>query len=41
MKIIKRDNTTVDFDIQKIYRAISCAFIDAEDIMLQTALCCK
>ncbi len=28
MKIIKRDNTTVDFDIQKIYRAIDGAFVD-------------
>ena len=28
MKVIKRDNTTVEFDIQKIYRAIDGAFVD-------------
>lgn len=28
MKIIKRDNTTVDFDIQKIYNAVNSAFVD-------------
>lgn len=28
MKIIKRNNTVVDFDIQKIYRAVDAAFVD-------------
>ena len=28
MKIIKRDNTVVDFNIQKIYKAVDAAFVD-------------
>lgn len=28
MKVIKRDNTVVEFDIQKIYQAVNAAFVD-------------